>query len=221
MMLAASDEALASGDRAAADEYGWAAEALLDRIRARSRRWPSRPAVQRAADHGTPRAPVPHGDGLHDAGVIERACASGATFVAIGRAESPGARRGWRRERRRHRAGIAHPTTLQHVLPYVRVLDGKGFYPWRQRRWSTFRRRRSDVVSPQGGDALSGSAAETTKAPPHAVGSGRCCGASIAVVQHASHRGRPVPPWSSSRGGGQAAASNDLVEPGGLTRRTS
>ena len=38
MMLAASDEALASGDRAAADEYGWAAEALLDRIRARSRR---------------------------------------------------------------------------------------------------------------------------------------------------------------------------------------
>lgn len=38
MMLAASDEALASGDRAAADEYGWAAEAVLDRIRARSRR---------------------------------------------------------------------------------------------------------------------------------------------------------------------------------------
>ena len=37
MMLAASDEALASGDRAAADEYGWVAEALLDRIRARSR----------------------------------------------------------------------------------------------------------------------------------------------------------------------------------------
>lgn len=63
-------------------------------------------------------------------GVIERACAEWRDHLrAIGRAESPGAKPRVAVSVDGTVLGSLTPATSQHVLTYVRVLDGKGVLP--------------------------------------------------------------------------------------------